>query len=121
MSRAINGRKPIRKRRKGEARRGPADVPPEQWRNPKYLAFLRREGMCKACRVAVWRGKDAPALEPGVAIRCTGRPTGSRRKGQTRRRFPAVDGITRNKQLSGGPHLRPSTDSAGSRKPGCGG
>lgn len=33
-------------RRKGGPRRGPAGIPPEQWRNPAYLAFLREEGTC---------------------------------------------------------------------------
>jgi hypothetical protein len=38
--------KRIPARRKGGARRGPAGIPPEQWRNPAYLAFLREEGKC---------------------------------------------------------------------------
>ena len=42
-------RKPIKKRRSGGPRKGPADVPPEMWRNPGYLEFLRSEGFCAVC------------------------------------------------------------------------
>lgn len=42
-------RSPIRKRRPGKPRRGPAGVPPEEWRNPKYLRFLREQGKCLPC------------------------------------------------------------------------
>lgn len=34
------------------ARRGPADVPAERWRNPGYLVFLREQGRCLPCMVA---------------------------------------------------------------------
>ena len=34
---------PIRKRRPGKPRRGPANVPELEWRNPGYLRFLRED------------------------------------------------------------------------------
>ncbi len=41
--------KPIAKRRPGKPRRGPADIPAEEWRNHKYLRFLRELGTCDIC------------------------------------------------------------------------
>ncbi len=38
-----------RRRRKGPARRGPAGIPADEWRNPAYLDFLRSEGKCVVC------------------------------------------------------------------------
>lgn len=42
------GKRP-RARRPGKPRRGPANIPAEEWRNPAYLQFLREEGRCVAC------------------------------------------------------------------------
>lgn len=42
-------RSPLRKRRLGPPRRGPANIPANEWRNPKYLRFLRERGYCSAC------------------------------------------------------------------------
>lgn len=42
-------RSPVRKKRPGPPRRGPAGIDPERWRNPGYLKFLREEGVCEAC------------------------------------------------------------------------
>ncbi len=43
-------RTPVKRRRKG-TRRGPAGIPPEQWRNPAYLEFLRENGRCVVCHL----------------------------------------------------------------------
>jgi hypothetical protein len=57
--------KPIRKRRPGPPRRGPADIPPEEWRNPEYLDFLREEGYCRACRIQPLNPYEYSALDTG--------------------------------------------------------
>jgi len=44
-------RTPVRKKHPG-IRRGPAEIPPEKWRNPKYLRFLKA-GHCSVC----WRNE----------------------------------------------------------------
>ena len=49
----------MRKRRKG-TRRGPASIPPEEWRNPGYRRFLREDGWCFVCSLLVSRGDPMP-------------------------------------------------------------
>lgn len=68
--------KPVRKRRPGPPRRGPADVPAEQWRNPDFLDFLRNEGRCKACQVEHPEWWHARPKEP-----MHGPPNGRSQKG----------------------------------------
>lgn len=53
-------RTPVRKRRRGGPRRGPSSVPPEQWRNRKYIDFLKTEGWCFPCSLAVLYSKPVP-------------------------------------------------------------
>ncbi len=54
--------KRIPARRPGKPRRGPAGIPPDQWRNEKYLQFLRDHGVCVVCH---WKyAKCDPAHGP---------------------------------------------------------
>jgi hypothetical protein len=39
----------MKTQRRLKPRRGPPGIPEQEWRNPAYLAFLRREGLCIAC------------------------------------------------------------------------
>ncbi len=55
--------KPIPRRRE-RPRRGPGDVPAEEWRNEAYRAWLREEGKCVACVRLIRR----PDLIPGVHL-----------------------------------------------------
>lgn len=78
--------KPVRKRRPGPPRRGPADVPAEQWRNPDFLDFLRNEGKCYACSVQDHRLRDqiCSQLGRGFRYQCDpmhGPPNGRSQKG----------------------------------------
>lgn len=71
--------KQIRKRRPGPPRRGPASIPPEEWRNPAFLDFLRTEGECEACPNA-----DYKLLRRYTAVECEpmhGPPNGRSQKG----------------------------------------
>lgn len=44
-------RSPIRKHRLGPPRHGPANIPADEWRNPKYRRFLRDHGYCAVCNL----------------------------------------------------------------------
>lgn len=48
-----------RKRRPG-VRRGPSSVAPEKWRNPKYLQFLRDNGVCAICQYYICEPAHGP-------------------------------------------------------------
>jgi hypothetical protein len=54
---AIAGEKPkprVRPIRPGAPRRGPVGTDMERWRNPDYLAYLRRECRCVVCWIEHW-------------------------------------------------------------------
>ncbi len=54
---------PVKKRRSG-TRRGPPEIPAAEFRCPKYIKFLRKEGYCMACGgTGGWMGCD-PAHGP---------------------------------------------------------
>lgn len=73
--------KPIRKRRPGPPRRGPADIPPEEWRNPEYLDFLREEGVCDVCRSFRCDGNCRAGFLEGFCDPMHGPPNGGSQKG----------------------------------------
>jgi hypothetical protein len=82
--------KPVRKRRPGPPRRGPAGVPADEWRNPEHLQFLRDEGKCYACIVEFKRRhsvltvdgvRDAIAIVAGACEPMHGPPNGRSQKG----------------------------------------
>jgi hypothetical protein len=52
--------KPIPKRRPGKARRGPADIPVDEWRSPEYRRWVAETGKCPACEVELERLGIAP-------------------------------------------------------------
>lgn len=69
--------KPMRARR-AKPRRGPAGIPPDQWRNPGYRRFLREEGRCVPCT------KEIAGLWPQLLPVCDpmhGPPNGRSQKG----------------------------------------
>ena len=48
-----------KRRRSGPPRRGPVEIPADEWRNPEYRAFLREEGWCVVCQL--YFGGHVPA------------------------------------------------------------
>ena len=88
----MKARKPIPRKRKGPPRRGPVNVPPERWRNPRYLRFLREEGICHVCQIederSVYRGYPKNA---GFPLQCDpmhGPPNGKSQKGPDAEAMP---------------------------------
>jgi hypothetical protein len=63
---------PIPRRRKGKPRRGPSGIPPEEWRNPGYLAFLH-ERRCIVCG----RTPCDPCHGPVNGVRSKGADSGA--------------------------------------------
>jgi hypothetical protein len=55
--------KPIPKRR-SKPRRGPADIPVDEWRSPLYRGWIRETGLCVACGALL----ENPELVPGVRL-----------------------------------------------------
>lgn len=55
--------KPIPKRR-SKPRRGPADIPVDEWRSPAFRGWIRETGKCVACEALIRR----PELVPGVRL-----------------------------------------------------
>lgn len=64
----------IRKKRPGAPRRGPADIPADQWRNRGYLKFLKERGECWPCVSirAWWDEVIDPAHGPTNGMRSKG-------------------------------------------------
>jgi hypothetical protein len=116
-----------RARRPGKPRRGPANIPAEEWRNRKYLQFLRDECRCIAC-VAEARSHSVLTTESvtdalkavlGYCEPMHGPPNGKSQKGpdagaipgcrehheeQTRIGWPAFEdkyGIKREREAAG--------------------
>lgn len=58
--------KPIPKRRKGKARRGPADIPADEFRCKPFKDFLTAEGKCSACASLIRDHGRLEQLRPGV-------------------------------------------------------
>lgn len=92
----LDGRrlKPIKRKRSGRARRGPANIPVDEWRNPKYLRFLRVHGYCIACCPLTWASvgavsrADAPCADGGDCDPCHGPTNGIGSKGADSEAMP---------------------------------
>jgi hypothetical protein len=74
--------------RRSEPRRGPAGIPPDEWRNPDYLAFLRGECRCFVCLLPnVALGRSA-AYANLPCDPCHGPVNGASSKGPDREATP---------------------------------
>lgn len=63
-------------KRRTKPRRGPSDIPSDQWRSPEYRRFLREEGQCTACRKMWINSRGLMACDPAH-----GPPNGKGSKG----------------------------------------